>query len=322
MVTLTNTTLSGNSATYGGGVYNHAFSSGTSVVTLARSLLSGNTAPKGAEVYNFTATITANDYNLLGYNGLTNAQAFVNFTPSGSDLTATSDGTTPKALSAILNTTLANNGGPTKTHNLVAGSPAIDVFFTACPATDQRGFLRPVDGNGDTIATCDIGAVEFGSPPCIGAVATTGCTVNGVPDQLCQGTGAADTILGTAGDDIILGKGGPDTLRGKGGNDLLCGGDGNDTLDGGGGNDTLVGGRGQDTLLGTRGEDLLLGGKAIDVLGGGKGKDNLSGARGDDTLTGGRGDDTLNGGAGTDALDGGPGFDTCTSGEPFPVNCE
>jgi CSLREA domain-containing protein len=56
---------------------------------------------------------------------------------------------------------LADNGGSTLTHALKAGSPAIDRGDnTDCPKTDQRGALRPADGDGDQVATCDIGAVE------------------------------------------------------------------------------------------------------------------------------------------------------------------
>jgi CSLREA domain-containing protein len=47
------------------------------------------------------------------------------------------------------------NGGPTQTHALLTGSPAIDAGGAAgCPATDQRGVARPQNG------TCDIGAYE------------------------------------------------------------------------------------------------------------------------------------------------------------------
>ena len=58
---------------------------------------------------------------------------------------------------------LANNGGRTKTHALLAGSPAIDHGdYNGAPPTDQRGFgfARKKDGNGDGIAIVDIGAFE------------------------------------------------------------------------------------------------------------------------------------------------------------------
>jgi CSLREA domain-containing protein len=55
---------------------------------------------------------------------------------------------------------LQDNGGPTLTRNLLAGSPAIDAVQGDCPATDQRGISRPQDGNGDAVRRCDVGAVE------------------------------------------------------------------------------------------------------------------------------------------------------------------
>ncbi len=51
---------------------------------------------------------------------------------------------------------LADNGGPTLTHRLLPGSPAIDAAdSTACPATDQRGVTRPQG------TACDVGAFEL-----------------------------------------------------------------------------------------------------------------------------------------------------------------
>jgi CSLREA domain-containing protein len=60
---------------------------------------------------------------------------------------------------------LQNNGGLTDTVALLPDSPAIDRGADAgCPATDQRGVPRPLDGNLDGTANCDIGAVEFVNP--------------------------------------------------------------------------------------------------------------------------------------------------------------
>lgn len=51
---------------------------------------------------------------------------------------------------------LANNGGPTRTHALLSGSPAIDTADSSfCPSIDQRWWKRP-SGDG-----CDIGAYEL-----------------------------------------------------------------------------------------------------------------------------------------------------------------
>lgn len=56
---------------------------------------------------------------------------------------------------------LADNGGATWTHALLPGSPALDAGDEAtCELTDQRGVVRPLDGDGDGTAVCDMGAVE------------------------------------------------------------------------------------------------------------------------------------------------------------------
>jgi hypothetical protein len=157
-----NSTLSGNRAgDEGGGVFNQG-----SVITLIDTVISGNIAPSGAEIYNDVVeggSVNGARFNVLGHRGLTNRQAFVNFTPGVTDITATSNGTDPTALVNSLNTTLANNGGPTRTHALVGGSPAIDtVTDGTCPPPirDQRGVRRPQDGDNDGAAICDTGAFE------------------------------------------------------------------------------------------------------------------------------------------------------------------
>ena len=61
------------------------------------------------------------------------------------------------------------NGGPTRTHTLLAGSPAIDAGdplavggVGGVPTFDQRGgpYVRVYDGNGDSVERIDIGAIE------------------------------------------------------------------------------------------------------------------------------------------------------------------
>src|SRR5262249_14662202 len=60
---------------------------------------------------------------------------------------------------------LGNVGGRTPTHFLASGSPAIDAGDpVGCPDRDQRGVHRPLDGTGDGVARCDIGAVEARGP--------------------------------------------------------------------------------------------------------------------------------------------------------------
>src|SRR5262249_28942802 len=134
--------------------------------TLNNSLIAGNQAAVAPEIANhgvdrtgeIHGIVTANNFNLFG----TNSNAGVTgFTPGPTDIV-------PNVSLANILGPLKNNGGPTQTHALVAGSPAIDAGNPsgcldnsgALLQTDQRGFPRNVDGNSDGTARCDIGAVE------------------------------------------------------------------------------------------------------------------------------------------------------------------
>ena len=163
-VNVNNSTITGNQLTSsftqeGGGIH---LEGGT--LNLNQSLISGNTGgTTGMEVFVSGGTLNSGS-NVLGHSGLTNAQAFSAFTPALGDITATSDGTTATALAGILNTTLADNGGPTTpagtvlTHDLVNGSPAVDAVASGL-ATDQRGIVRPQGTD------FDHGAVELDQAP-------------------------------------------------------------------------------------------------------------------------------------------------------------
>jgi hypothetical protein len=154
-VTLNNSALTGNSATAdGGGIWDWVGS-----VILNRSLISGNSATNGAEVRNVSGAVSANSYNVIGYGGDARSSGF---TPGPNDIIP------PGALDTVLDTALADNGGPTLTHALVSGSVAIDaapdVSCLAPPINgiDQRGYARNVDGDGNPSSNeCDSGAFEF-----------------------------------------------------------------------------------------------------------------------------------------------------------------
>ena len=148
-----NSTITGNSAEKAGGVYVEADALG---ITLSRALIAGNTASAVPEVFvGNDVPVNVASFNLFGHSGNAGIEGF---SPGPTDLVP------QEPLDAILDTNLANNGGPTQTHALPPGSPAVDaVTDGTCPPphTDQRGVERPQDGNNDGAAICDIGAYEL-----------------------------------------------------------------------------------------------------------------------------------------------------------------
>lgn len=139
-VTVTSSTFSLNTATYGGAIDNFI---GAYKVTIADSILAGNSAPSGPDFQNSVISL---GNNLIG-------ETDNSFGWIASDLT----GTAVRPLDPGL-APLGDNGGPTKTMALLLGSPAVDAGSNALvPAgitTDQRGRKRVFHG------AVDIGAFE------------------------------------------------------------------------------------------------------------------------------------------------------------------
>jgi CSLREA domain-containing protein len=166
-MTITNSTISGNTTgQVGGGVYNsgtltliHVTVSGnhcdtfggggiragssSDAVELINTIVAGNTATTGAP--DCSGVFTSLGHNLIG------DTTECDFTPAAGDLVGVDPLLGP----------LQGNGGPTETHALLPGSPAIDAGGLECEATDQRGVPRPQDGDGDGVGECDIGAFEL-----------------------------------------------------------------------------------------------------------------------------------------------------------------
>lgn len=203
-------TLSGNSAANGGGVFS---SCSPGSVNIINSTLSGNSAAyDGGGVYScygltiLNSTITANTAdNISGGGGLHRVSPEGSLFVTNTIISGNSDQDCYISYSNALvsnlfgdtscdgvadtninlDPSLQDNGGPTVTHALLAGSAAINSGDnTVCPPTDQRGVSRDI--------LCDIGAFEYLAP-----VPTFTITETNVVTVVTE-TGASDSF------DVVL----------------------------------------------------------------------------------------------------------------------
>ena len=254
-MTLINCTIAANSAALGGGIATEQ----QGAVTLRNTLIATNAGGNCLALDSGTLTDgggNLDDGTSCGLvDGTSSSNAGAGLDPGG----------------------LRDNGGPTQTIALVAGSRAIDRGIEAVCADattvngrDQRGEPRPRDGDADGDVRCDLGAFELNLIPliCRGRVANISVsnnTIFGGPDS---GTPYTGTLRGTSGNDVIVGTDANDSINGAGGNDLICGG---------AGRDTLRGAQGRDRLFGEGGRDRLVGGSGRDLCNGGTGRDKAQG---------------------------------------------
>lgn len=136
---ITNCTISGNIADYGGGIYV------TGPLKIGNTILDSDA--DGSNILNDGGTVTSHGYNVSSDNG-------------GGFLTAPGD----QINTAPMLGPLQDNGGLTFTHELLIGSPAInsgDPAFTPSPDFDQRGPGFPRVSN----SRIDIGSFEVQHAP-------------------------------------------------------------------------------------------------------------------------------------------------------------
>ena len=123
---VTSSTITGNSAERGGGIFSAPDNYGTDGVSVTDSIVAGNQAPSGPECDGRTGfgPPESKGGNVFGADGCA--------TPTATDLL------TGRPLLGPL----ADNGGPTRTHELLAGSPALAHAMGTELKTDQRGIRR------------------------------------------------------------------------------------------------------------------------------------------------------------------------------------
>ncbi len=202
-VTITNSTFSGNAASaYGGACFN------VGTLEIANSTLSDNSAGVfGGGVLNLGTFQIGNTILNRGDSGV-NITNFGTVTSLGYNLSSDDAGGFLTGPGDQINTDpligpLQNNGGPTFTHELLSGSPAInagDPSFTPPPFFDQRGpgFDRVVNGR------IDIGSFEVQTQTVAIHVEASGRKVGGINTVRLTWTGATSSNIDVYRDGIVI----------------------------------------------------------------------------------------------------------------------
>jgi hypothetical protein len=168
-----NSTIADNFAGWVGGGIANAPLGGTSTTpggTITNVLFSNNTADNGPNTWDIQQHCSVIQVGGNAYYALADGGGNFQHPPRNPNMNFWNERNCTGSINTanpILLGPLADNAGPTQTRALLAGSPAIDTGAgAACSAApvsnrDQRGFTRPVDGDGLGGAACDSGAFEF-----------------------------------------------------------------------------------------------------------------------------------------------------------------
>ena len=188
--TVSDSTFTGNTAAVNGGaIYNNAS------LSVNNTTIAAN--PTGGGIYNNSSATISFENSILSGNAPNNCSTLGTLTSLGNNIdsafTCNFGSGDQSGVDPLLGA-LANNGGPTETMSLLAGSPAIDGGSNVtCAPTDQRGIKRPQGG------TCDVGAYE---------VRTLSFTSVGAYDGWVLETGKNTNvggILDTTGGTLLVG---------------------------------------------------------------------------------------------------------------------
>jgi hypothetical protein len=142
-LTLDSSTLSDNQAANGGGIFNL----GGGTVTVTSSTIAGNVATRGGGIANF-GTLSAGNNILAGNSAANGPDLEGALSSQGYNLIGNTQGGSGFAASDLLNVDpllgpLQDNGGPTQTMAVLAGSPALNAGDPAqLGVADQRGVVR------------------------------------------------------------------------------------------------------------------------------------------------------------------------------------
>lgn len=243
-VSLLNSTISRNTANYssdygdgggGGGIYLASFES-LMQSYIAFSTITNNTADTshdgsgggissgfGNEIY-FWHTIVANQAQgadctyLQGYDNPFFSDGYNMDSDNTCNLTETGDQPDTDPMLGPLQ----DNGGPTLTHALLAGSPAIDagdpdanppVFQAADVLYDQRGegFPRVQDGDSDGTAVVNIGAYEEDEAPTVTSTQPADAATDVPVDATITVTFSEDVTVGTTWATLVCNRSGTHT---------------------------------------------------------------------------------------------------------------